>query len=68
MKKQRDELRLTLLDLITHSSNVILETCEDTEKDWGFIECVNDKGQEIKIVFKENSAIEVHVDGVLQGV
>lgn len=68
MKKQREELRLALLDLITHSPNEILETCEETGKEWGFIECVNEKGQEVKIIFKENSAIEVHVDGVLQGV
>ena len=62
MKKQREELRLALLDLITHSSNEILETCEETEEEWGFIDCVNDKGQEIRLVFKENSAIEVYVD------
>ena len=68
MKKQREELRLALLDLITHSSNEILETREETEEEWGFIECVNEKGQEIKIVFTENSAIEVYVDGVFQGV
>ena len=68
MKKQREELRLALLDLITHSSNEILETREETEEEWGFIECVNDKGQEIRIVFTENSAIEVYVDGVFQGV
>lgn len=68
MKKQREELRLALLDLITHSSNEILETCEETEEEWGFIDCVNDKGQEIRIVFTENSAIEVYVDGILRGV
>ena len=68
MKKQREELRLALLDLIAHSSNEILETREETEEEWGFIECVNDKGQEIRIVFTENSAIEGYVDGVFQGV
>ena len=68
MKKQREELRLALFDLITHSSNEILETREETEEEWGFIDCVNDKGQEIRIVFTENSAIEVYVDGVFQGV
>lgn len=68
MKKQREELRLALLDLITNSPNEILETCEETEEEWGFIECVNEKGQEIKIVFKENPIIEVYVDGVQQGV
>ena len=68
MKKQREELRLALFDLITHSSNEILETREETEEEWGFIECLNDKGQEIRIVFTENSAIEVYVDGVFQGV
>ena len=68
MKKQREELRLALLDLITHSSNEVLETREETEEEWGFIDCINDKGQEIRIVFTENSAIEVYVDGVLQGV
>lgn len=64
MKKQREELRLALLDLITNSPNEILETCEETEQKWGFIECVNEKRQEVKIIFKENSAIEVYVDGV----
>ena len=68
MEKQREELRLALLDLITHSPNEILETREETEEEWGFIECVNEKGQEIKIVFKENPIIEVYVDGVLLGV
>ena len=68
MEKQREELRLALLDLIAHSSNEILETREETEEEWGFIECVNEKGQEIKIVFKENPIIEVYVDGVLLGV
>ena len=68
MKKQREELRLALFDLITHSSNEILETREETEEEWGFIDCVNDKGQEIRIVCTENSAIEVYVDGVFQGV
>ena len=68
MEKQREELRLALLDLITHSPNEVLETREETEEEWGFIECVNEKGQEIKIVFKENPIIEVYVDGVLLGV
>ena len=67
-QKQREELRLALLDLLTHSSNEVLETREETEEEWGFIECINDKGQEIRIVFTENSAIEVYVNGVLQGV
>ena len=57
MEKQREELRLALLDLITHSPNEILETRKETEEEWGFIECVNEKGQEIKIVFKENPII-----------
>ena len=68
MEKQREELRLALLDLITHSSNEVLETREENEEEWGFIDCINDKGQEIRIVFTENSAIEVYVNGVLQGV
>ena len=68
MKKHREELRLALLDLLTHSSNEVLETREETEEEWGFIGCINDKGQEIRIVFTENSAIEVYVNGVLQGI
>ena len=68
MKKQREGLRLALLDLITHSPNEILETCEETEIEWGFIECVNEKGQEVKIIFKDNPVIEVYVDGVQQEV
>lgn len=66
MKKQRDELRLALLDLLTQSPNEILETCEETEEEWGFIECINDKGQEIKLVFKENPVVEMYIDGVQQ--
>jgi hypothetical protein len=66
MKKQRDELRLALLDLLTQSPNEILETCEETEDEWGFIECINDKGQEIKLVFKENPVVEVYIDGIQQ--
>jgi hypothetical protein len=66
MKKQRDELRLALLDLLTHSPNEILETCEETEEEWGFIECINDKGQEIKLVFKENPVVEMYIDGIQQ--
>ena len=68
MKKQREELRLALLDLLTHSSNEVIETREETEEEWGFIDCINDKGQEIRIVFTENSAIEVYVNGVRLGV
>ena len=68
MKKQRNELRLALLDLIAHSPNEVLETCEETEEEWGFIECYNAEGQEIKIIFKDNPIIEVYVDGVQQGV
>lgn len=68
MKKQRNELRLALLDLITYSPNEVLETCEETEEEWGFIKCYNVEGQEIKIVFKDNPIIEVYVDGVQQGV
>lgn len=66
MKKQRDELRLALLDLLTQSPNEILETCKETEEEWGFIECINDKGQEIKLVFKESPVVEMYVDGVQQ--
>jgi hypothetical protein len=66
MKKQRDELRLALLDLLTQSPNEILETCEETEEEWGFIECINDKGQEIKLVFKENPVVEMYIDGIQQ--
>jgi hypothetical protein len=66
MKKQRDELRLALLDLLTQSPNEILETCEETEDEWGFIECINDKGQEIKLVFKENPVVEMYIDGIQQ--
>jgi hypothetical protein len=66
MKKQRDELRLALLDLLTHSPNEILETCEETEEEWGFIECINEKGQEIKLVFKENPVVEMYIDGIQQ--
>lgn len=66
MKKQRDELRLALLDLLTHSPNEILETCEETEEEWGFIECINEKGQEVKLVFKESPVVEMYVDGVQQ--
>lgn len=68
MKKQRNELRLALLDVITHSPNEVLETREETDEEWGFIECYNAEGQEIKIVFKDNPIIEVYVDGVQQGV
>lgn len=66
MKKQRDELRLALLDLLTQSPNEILETCEETEEEWGFIECINEKGQEIKLVFKENPVVEMYIDGIQQ--
>ena len=66
MKKRRNELRLALLDLITRSPNEVLETCEETDEEWGFIECYNAEGQEIKIVFKDNPIIEVYVDGVQQ--
>ena len=66
MKKQRDELRLALLNLLTESPNEILETCEETEEEWGFIECINDKGQEIKLVFKEDPVVEMYIDGVQQ--
>ena len=68
MKKQRNELRLAFLDIIAHSPNEVLETCEETEEEWGFIECYNAEGQEIKIVFKDNPIIEVYVDGIQQGV
>ena len=66
MKKQRDELRLALLDLLTHSPNEILETCEETEEEWGFIECINEKGHEVKLVFIESPVVEMYVDGVQQ--
>ena len=73
MEKQRDMLRLTLLDLLTHSPNEILETCEETEEEWGFIKCINEKGQEIKLVFKENpeeekyvDVVDIYVNGILQ--
>ncbi len=66
MKKQRDELRLALLNLLTESPNEILETCEETEEEWGFIECINDKGQEIKLVFKEDPVVEMYIDGIQQ--
>jgi hypothetical protein len=66
MKEQRDGLRLALIDLLTQSPNEFLKTQEETETDWGFIECINDKGQEIKLVFKEHPLIEMYVNGIQQ--
>lgn len=63
-RADRNELNSKLLELLQCSKNTVIDHELETDDEWGFIECVNEQGQEVKIVFTEEETVAVYVDGV----
>ena len=63
-RADRNELNSKLLELLQYSKNEVIDHEFETDEEWGFIECVNEQGQEVKIVFTEEETVAVYVDGV----
>lgn len=63
-RADRNELNSKLLDLLQYSKNTVIDHEFETDDEWGFIECVNEQGQEVKIVFTEEETVAVYLDGV----
>ncbi len=63
-RADRNELNSKLLELLQYSKNTVIDHELETDDEWGFIECVNEQGQEVKIVFTEEETVAVYVDGV----
>lgn len=66
LRNKRDELNKALFELIQNSDNEILDHEYETKDEWGFIECINSNGQEVKLVFTENPTVSVYIDGICQ--
>lgn len=63
-KRLRKELVDSLLNLLEESNNEVLDYSYETDDEWAFIECENEKGQQVLIVFNDSRlGVEVYVDG-----
>ena len=63
-REDRNELNKKMLELLQYSKNEVIDHEFETDEEWGFIECVNEKGEEVKIVFNEEETVAVYLNGV----
>ena len=64
MREKRYELNKSLYELLAYSKNEVIDHEYETDDEWGFIECINEKGQEVKLVFNEEDTVAVYIDGI----
>lgn len=67
MTEKRNGLNKALYELIKEGGVEILDHELETDEEWGFIECIDKHGREVKYVFTDDPmTIEYYIEGVKQ--